>query len=248
MGQSKMPSALLWSAFATLSLMLIYAHRGASADYPEMTETAYLAAIDQGADGFECDLRLTRDEVPVLWHNASMLERAGNHGLIAEMNFADVQRAYPQVLTLDNFLDIAIAASKGVLIETKHPVISGNRVEEILVEKIHVRKVMSKIEVSVMSFSWSAIEKVKRLDASIPTTFLLHDHTPFIQARFSSAQSAGPGISRVRKEPELISKLKKLHKSVSVWTVDLAADIELCKELGVDILITNTPAHARTFL
>jgi glycerophosphoryl diester phosphodiesterase len=228
--------------------MLIYAHRGASADYPEMTETAYAAAIDQGADGFECDLRLTRDEVPVLWHNASMLERAGNHGLIAEMNFADVQRAYPQILTIDDFLDIAISANKGVLIETKHPVISGNRVEEILVKRIQERKVLSKIPLSVMSFSWSAIEKLKRLDASIPTTFLMTSRTLWPQVRFSSAPAIGPGINEVRANPELVARLKNLGRSVSVWTVDLAQDIELCKEIGVDILITNTPAHARTFL
>ena len=228
--------------------MLIYAHRGASADYPEMTETAYRAAIDQGADGFECDLRLTRDEVPVLWHNASMLERAGNHGLIAEMNFADVQRAYPQILTLDDFLDIAIVADKGVLIETKHPVISGNKIEEILVKRIQERKVLSKIPLSVMSFSWSAIEKVKRLDSSIPTTFLMSSRTLWPQVRFSSASAIGPGINEVRANPELVARLKNLGRSVSVWTVDLAQDIELCKEIGVDILITNTPAHARTFL
>jgi glycerophosphoryl diester phosphodiesterase len=99
-----------------------------------------------------------------------------------------------------------------------------------------------------MSFSWSAIEKMKRLDASIPTTFLMHVKTPFLLARLSSAPSIGPGINLVRDNPELISKIKKLGKSVSVWTVDRGEDIELCKELGVDNLITNTPAHARTFL
>jgi len=39
---------------------LIYAHRGASADFPEMSFAAYREAISQGADGFECDLRLTK--------------------------------------------------------------------------------------------------------------------------------------------------------------------------------------------
>jgi glycerophosphoryl diester phosphodiesterase len=228
--------------------MLIYAHRGASADYPEMTDIAYEAAVTQGADGFECDLRLSRDEVPVLWHNSSMLERAGNRGLVAEMNFAEIKQAYPQILTLDDFLDIAISHQKGVLIETKHPVISGNRVEEILVEKIRERKVLTKIDLSVMSFSWSAIEKVKRLDPKIPTTFLMNQRTLWPQVRFSSAPSIGPGINEVRANPELISKIKKQGKSVSVWTVDRGEDVELCKELGVDILITNTPAHARTFL
>jgi glycerophosphoryl diester phosphodiesterase len=239
---------VIFEGLATLTLMLIYAHRGASADYPEMTDIAYEAAVAQGADGFECDLRLSRDEVPVLWHNASMLERAGNRGLIAEMNFAEIKRAYPQILTLDDFLDIALVHEKSVLIETKHPVISGNRVEEILLEKIKDRKVAEKIDLSVMSFSWSAIEKVKRLDSNIPTTFLMDHKTLWPQVRFSSATSIGPGINEVRNNPLLISKIKKLGKSVSVWTVDRGEDIELCKELGVDILITNTPAHARTFL
>jgi glycerophosphoryl diester phosphodiesterase len=248
MGHSQKPSALLLNAFATLTLMLIYAHRGASADYPELTESAYLAAVEQGADGFECDLRLTRDEVPVLWHNGSMLERAGNRGLIAEMSFAQVQLAYPQVLSLDDFLDIAIHASKAVLIETKHPVISGNRIEEVLVEKLQERKVLSKIDVSVMSFSWSAVEKVKRLDSTIATTFLMHERTPFFQARFSSAKTIGPGLALVKRSPDIVSKIKKLNKSVSVWTVDAREDVQLCHDLGVDNLITNTPAQARTFL
>jgi glycerophosphoryl diester phosphodiesterase len=228
--------------------MFIYAHRGASADYPEMTEAAYLGAIQQGADGFECDVRLSRDEVPVLWHNASMLERAGNNGLIAEMKFEEIKRAYPQALTLNEFLDIALSAKKSVLIETKHPVISGNKVEEIVIKTLRERKVLDSIKVSLMSFSWSAIEKVHRSAPELHTTFLMHKHTLFLQAKFSSANAIGPGINEVRNRPELISKIRNLGREVSVWTVDSASDIELCKGLGVDNLITNTPAHARTFL
>ena len=228
--------------------MQIYAHRGARADFPEMTEVAFRGAVSQGADGFECDLRLSRDEVPVLWHNASMLERAGHNGLIAEMKYSDIQRAYPQVLTLDEFFDIAIETDKGVLIETKHPVISGNRIEEILAKRIHERKVLKKIELSVMSFSWGAIEKMHRLDNSIPTTFLMSANTLWMQARFTSAASVAPGIEEVRDNPDLIAKIKKLGKSTAVWTVDSGSDIELCRDLGVDIAITNTPARARTFL
>ncbi len=228
--------------------MQIYAHRGASADFPEMTEAAFRGAVTQGADGFECDLRLSRDEVPLLWHNASMLERAGHSGLIAEMKYSEIQRAYPQVLTLDQFFDIAIETSKGVLIETKHPVISGNRIEEILTKRIIDRKILKKIELSVMSFSWGAIEKMHRLDGSIPTTFLMSAKTLWMQARFTSAPRIAPGINEVRENPDLIAKIKKLGKSTAVWTVDSGSDIELCRDLGVDIAITNTPARARTFL
>ena len=228
--------------------MQIYAHRGARADFPEMTEAAFRGAVSQGADGFECDLRLSRDEMPVLWHNASMLERAGHNGLIAEMKYSEIKRAYPQVLTLDEFFDIAIETDKGVLIETKHPVISGNRIEEILAKRINERKVLKKIELSVMSFSWGAIEKMHRLDNSIPTTYLMSAKTLWMQTRFTSAERVAPGINEVRDNPDLIAKIKKLGKSTAVWTVDSGSDIELCRDLGVDIAITNTPARARTFL
>jgi glycerophosphoryl diester phosphodiesterase len=228
--------------------MLIYAHRGASANFPEHTLAAYEGAVAEGADGFECDVRITKDEIPVLWHNASMLERAGNTGLIAEMSYKEVSRAYPQILTLDEFLDFAMSKKKGVLLETKHPVISGNRVEELVVEMLAQKKTLSKIPVSVMSFSWLAIEKMKRLDSSIATTFLMHKGTPWFQAKFSSAKTIGPGINELRAEPIKAKRIKDLGRGLNVWTVDKDADIKLCNQLGVDILITNKPAHAREVL
>jgi glycerophosphoryl diester phosphodiesterase len=228
--------------------MLIYAHRGASANFPEHTLAAYEGAVAEGADGFECDVRITKDEIPVLWHNASMLERAGNTGLIAEMSYKEVSRAYPQILTLEEFLDFAMSKKKGVLLETKHPVISGNRVEELVVEMLVQKKTLSKIPVSVMSFSWLAVEKMKRLDSSIATTFLMHKGTPWFQAKFSSAKTIGPGINELRAEPIKAKRIKDLGCGLNVWTVDKDADIKLCNQLGVDILITNKPAHAREVL
>ena len=234
--------------FATLGRMQIYAHRGASADFPELTLAAYEGAVAQGADGFECDLRLTKDEVPVLWHNASMLERAGNPGLIAEMTFAQVSRAYPQILTLTEFLDFAVSNKKGVLLETKHPVISGNRIEEVIALTLAETSGIASIDVSVMSFSWFAIEKMKRVDPSIKTTFLMHRHTSWLQAKLSSAAAIGPGINELREEPIRAKRIKDLGRSLHVWTVNEDSDIKLCDKVGVDILITNKPAHAREVL
>ena len=234
--------------FATLGRMQIYAHRGASADFPELTLAAYEGAVAQGADGFECDLRLTKDEVPVLWHNASMLERAGNPGLIAEMTFAQVSRAYPQILTLTEFLDFAVSNKKGVLLETKHPVISGNRIEEVIAQTLAETSGIASIDVSVMSFSWFAIEKMKRVDPSIKTTFLMHRHTSWLQAKLSSAAAIGPGINELREEPIRAKRIKDLGRSLHVWTVNEDSDIKLCDKVGVDILITNKPEHAREVL
>lgn len=228
--------------------MRIYAHRGASRDFPELTEAAYRGAADQGADGFECDLRLTRDLIPILWHNPSMHEQTGHPGLIAEMRYSEIKAASPSLLTLDEFFDISLELNKSVLLETKHPVITGNKIEEILAEKIKDRKILRDIDCSVISFSWGAIEKIHRIEPAIPTTLLLSQVKPFAFARFSSADAIAPDIKRLRENPSLAAKIKSLGKDLYTWTVDDEVDVKLASELGVDILITNTPARARGFL
>lgn len=231
--------------------MKIYAHRGASHDFPEMTMAAYENAVKQGADGFECDLRLTKDGIVILWHDADLKRRADSDAVIADSTYAQLKGIYPQILKLDEFLDFAITEKKSLLLETKHPVPSRTAIEDQVVEKIHTEaKRISKagISVNIMSFSWFAIERVKALDKNIETTFLLHDYTPWISARYSSAQSLGPGISLLRKKPSLANKIKSLGRKLNVWTVNEPDDIKLCKHLGVDNLITNRPEFAREIL
>ena len=231
--------------------MKIYAHRGASHDFPEMTALAYESAVKQGADGFECDLRLTKDGVAILWHDADLKRRADSDAVVAETKFKKLKKIYPQILTFDEFLDFGIAEKKSLLLETKHPVPSRTEIEEVIVKKLKDEDSRIKkagIEINVMSFSWFAIEKVKALNAELPTTFLLHDYTPWFTARYSSAQSIGPGINLLRKNPALAKRIKSTGRKLNVWTVDEAADITLCHHLGVDILITNRPGYARQVL
>jgi glycerophosphoryl diester phosphodiesterase len=231
--------------------MKIYAHRGASHDFPEMTMAAYENAVHQGADGFECDLRLTKDGVAVLWHDADLKRRADSDAVVAETKYKKLKEIYPQIVTLDEFLDYAIAEKKSLLLETKHPVPTRTAIEDRVVEKIHseVKRIeKSGISVNIMSFSWFAIERVKALDKNISTTYLLHDYTTWFSARYSSAQSLGPGISLLRKKPALAKRIKDSGRKLNVWTVDAPQDIELCQHLGVDNLITNRPGFAREIL
>ena len=231
--------------------MKIYAHRGASHDFPEMTMVAYENAVKQGADGFECDLRLTKDGVAVLWHDADLKRRSNNDAVIHESTFAQLAAIYPQIVTLDEFLDYGISQKKSLLLETKHPVPSRTAIEEHVVEKLHAeakRIEKAGIDITVMSFSWFAVERVKQLDRSIALTYLIRETTPRVSVKYTSAHSIGPGIAQLRKKPALAQKIKSAGKKLNVWTVDEPSDIILCRHLGVDNLITNRPAFAREVL
>lgn len=228
----------------------VYAHRGASVDYPEHTLAAYQAAIEQGADGFECDVRLTKDSIPILWHDSTMARMAGSTGDIAAMTYIQVRDRYPQVMLFTEYLELAIAHQKDIAIETKHPVPTGREVERVIEKALQgyqaeVEK--SGIEVSIMSFSWTAIENVSR-NLNFNSVMLIDGIKGRCLENFSSAKTLGPSIQSIKKRPQIITTAKKKGKRLFIWTVDDPKDVELCAERGIDVVITNKPAQARKVL
>jgi glycerophosphoryl diester phosphodiesterase len=203
---------------------------------------AYKAAIDEGADGFECDVRLTKDKQLVLWHDPDMKRIAGISARIADSTLSEIKRSYPHLMTLEELLVLTRDNKKELAIETKHPVPTGSLVEKKVMELIHQEK--QSTDIYVMSFSWLALENIRKIDPQQQTVALLRDKFSFAMRRFTSAQVIGPGISAFRNKPDLNQDPRKLF----VWTVDNADDMRFCAGNGVDVLITNTPSYARSVL
>ena len=203
---------------------------------------AYKAAIDDGADGFECDVRITKDNQLVLWHDADMQRVAGSAARIADSTFLEIKHNYPEAITLEDLLILARDNKKELAIETKHPVPTGSAVERKVVDLLAQEKPFA--DTYIMSFSWLALEKVRMFSPQQSTVALLHDRFNFAMRRFTSAGSIGPGISTLRNNPHLLKDPRNLF----VWTVDDAEDMRFCANNGVDVLITNNPSNARSVL
>jgi glycerophosphoryl diester phosphodiesterase len=203
---------------------------------------AYKAAIDDGADGFECDVRITKDNQLLLWHDADMQRVAGSAARIADSTLSDIKDYYPEAMTLEELLILARDNKKELAIETKHPVPTGSTVERKVVELLAQEKPVA--DIHIMSFSWLALEKVRMISPQQSTVALLHDRFSFAMRRFTSAGSIGPGISTLRSNPHLLEDPRNLF----VWTVDDADDMRFCANNGVDVLITNNPSNARSVL
>ena len=224
-----------------LNSPLIYAHRGVSDTAKEHTKEAYLTAIKQGADGFECDVRLTADKEIICFHDATT-KRTHNVDLrISSTNFAELNAKIKPLLFSD-LLETAINNQKDLAIEFKHPVKSGalieKRVQELLSNRAGDIK-RSGIKISLMSFSWLATQR------NMKTNF---DHVYLIKniraLKFLNAGTAGLSINLIREQPDLVSKLHNKGKQVFAWTVNEISDLKLCQKLDVEVVITDNPARA----
>ena len=220
---------------------LIYAHRGASFDHPEASREAYLAAVDQGADGFETDLRLTKDGVIVCWHDDDMKRVADCDLVIADSTLAEIRAAYP-ILTLEDLLQIALQFNKDLALETKHPVPTRGGVERELLKTLaryQSRIAEAGISVAIMSFSWFAIARLRRSHWN--TVSLI----PFRWvALFNLGRSIGPSVDTL----PALHRAKMGQRKIFAWTANSAEEILLCKKHGVSVMMTDRPGFARTIL
>lgn len=71
--------------------VLVFGHRGARAYAPMNTLPSFELARQQGADGIELDVRLTKDGELVLLHDPTVDGTTNGHGAISEMTFEQVR-------------------------------------------------------------------------------------------------------------------------------------------------------------
>ena len=225
--------------------MLIYAHRGASDDFAEGSKAAYEGALAQGADGFECDVRLTKDKQIICYHDADTKRLSGIDLKIANTSSSELNKKINPYYFTD-LLDFAISNKKDLVIETKHPVPTGGLIEKELHNLLSSKAAQiqkSGIRVLLISFSYLATLRNKK--SGFQSGLLINKK---IMALFNTAQVIAANIEIVKKDHSFVLNQQKRGKKVIVWTVNNQDDLNLCKDLGIYAVITDNPARARKLL
>jgi glycerophosphoryl diester phosphodiesterase len=70
---------------------LVIAHRGASSEAPENTLRAFARALELGVDGIELDVQVTRDGIPVVFHDFTLTRLTGTRGHLADRTWAELR-------------------------------------------------------------------------------------------------------------------------------------------------------------
>lgn len=216
--------------------MLIYAHRGLSATFPENTLLAFRQAIAAGVDGIELDVHATANGVLVVIHDRDVARTTDGLGNVDEMPLA-VLRSFDagdgeRVPTLLEVLDL-VGDAVHLDIEIK-----GGGIERAVLDTLTgypgARWVIS-------SFDWNILRELRRLGPAVelwPLAGRVDD------ALFAVAADLGsPAISLYAGSytVESAAPLRDAGLRVVVWTVNDVAEAGRMRALGAYALCTDDP-------
>lgn len=246
---------------------LIIGHRGASALAPENTFAAFRRAIDDGADGIELDVRLAKDDVAVVIHDAELIRTARIEGKIrnmtsAQLSLVDVgtwfdlnngNRSKPgfrdeRIPTLDETLSFFRKYSGRIYIELK---CKDSEVESLTVAVARsIRSYGKEEQLVVKSFKLSVIPHIKRLCPNVTTAALFapkimtvlrkEKHMVKIAVEFGADELSVHCSLATRK---LMNRAAHRGLPVTIWTADNPRWVKRALKLGVAAIITNDPAR-----
>ncbi len=201
---------------------LLLGHRGARAvkSIPENSIASFDRAMADGCDGFEFDVRLSRDGIPVVFHDEKLrlLKIAHNTG----KNLKRLPRL-PDVLARfksSAFLDIELK-------------VSG--LESITAELLKQHRPERGYVVS--SFQPEVLRTLYQIDPRIPLGLICEKPVQLLPWSELSVQYVM--LYRKLAKGETIRQLKAAGKKVFVWTVNRADEMRSFADLAVDGIISD---------
>ena len=228
----------------------IFAHRGASGYAPENTLEAFRLAMEQGADGMELDVHLTKDGEVVVIHDETLDRTSNGHGNVRDYTLEELKKfsfhnhmeKYQgvQIPTLKEALNLVKNSCMKVNIELKTGIYWYEGIEEKTMEIVKSRKMEDRIIYS--SFNHYSIQKILEQDVHAETAYLFSDVPLSMEkyAKETGVKGLHPAVYHLKMADFLETYLKSGLK-VRVWTVNNKEDMKMFMDAGVDAVITNYP-------
>ena len=253
--------------------LLIIGHRGASAHAPENTLAAFEQAIAGGADGVEFDVRLARDGVPVVIHDATLTRTCLRDGLVESLAsdelraldagtwfnlrnpaLARVDFAHQRIPTLAQVFARCAARARALYVELKCDDPSPSApLARAVVRLTRERGLAGRVVVK--SFAHGTIAEVKRLAPEIRTAALFDRKwsRPVVPARRIIAEAEACRADEISLHRSLLRRAtvgaaRARGFGVVVWTADTPFWLRRALALDLRAVITNRPAEMRAAL
>ncbi len=238
----------------------IFAHRG-GAEAPENTLPAFDHALELGVDGFELDVRLTSDGVPVVLHDETLDRTTNARGPLSRFTWKDLEQVDA---------GYRFSGPKRTQIPTLEIILERYRSIPLILE-IKENSVRLTQEVMRLVEAAGAFDHVMISGRhSAPARFARQYWHPiatgatewegwksWVQSHFTrskmkcsfDALQIPKAVGRIKPvTPRFLNWAHERGKAFHVWTVNAPSEIESYSKLGVDVIMTDQPSLARKVL
>lgn len=228
--------------------MEILGHRGRpSPDAPENTIAAVEAALREGADGVEVDVRLTADGVAVCCHDPGLQRVAGVARGIRTLTLAELTAVRVTGHPVPTVAEVVTTVrGRGRLVLDLKP---EQRPRALLTAVVTALAEADPLDVVISSFDAAVLDACAVLAPGIERAIILTGAEPASRI-LAEAVARGDGALHVPARtvfdaPELVQAAHRHGLVVRVWTVNRPVDARLLRLLDVDALISDVPGDIR---
>ena len=239
-------SGSLWCFLVATPLLI--AHRGASAEAPENTLAAFRRALALGANGIELDVQLSRDGVPVVFHDPTLARLTGRRGRIARLTRQELQTVRVRGEPVPTLAEVLALPRRHAVVQIE--IKRGVPVAPVVRVVLDAR---AATDVVLASFDAAIVAEARRVAPQIPRMLIaggrgrrlgrFRIRVADLAANLSSLGAAGVSLDyRTLGSPAVISALKSRGWCVWCWTVNEPAAMLRLARWGVDAILTDNPA------
>jgi glycerophosphoryl diester phosphodiesterase len=247
---------------STNRIPLIAAHRGSSGEAPENTMAAFRLAVEQQADWIELDVRLTKDFFLVVHHDRNVERTTNGKGSIwnftlEELRMLDAGSWFgPQfkgerIPTLRQVMELLLPTDVKLNIEVKT---DGDPRKYIALEEACILAVLEKRfeeRAMISSFNHEFVKRVHNLYPSINTGVLYVPVLDRMKKPSKLAKSLGAKTficSRTQIRKPMVEDARGGKTRIACYGVNSERHIAEIARMGVDMVITDFPARAKSVL
>ena len=223
--------------------MQVIAHRGWSEIAPENSHEAFAAALTAPCAGIELDLRLTADGAVVACHDATLARFGGNHRPLSRQTLAELHRQLP-LPTLEEILERYAAVE--LLLELKPH--GGAEWTARLVRAVCARIAACRERVAILCFSSAVLDEVRRCDRLV--RLVRNTETLPADPRWLDRHRGYWAIDAAYRAwtPATVAATRARGLRTAAYTVDTEPALRRCRDLGLDLVISNRPRWAHEWL
>ncbi len=243
--------ALLHIILQEMNKVIVYAHRGASEYAPENTLMSFYLGMLQGANGIETDVRVTKDQKLILFHDSTVDRVTNGTGNVEDFTYDELLQLdvihpnLPDVVDkiplFEDFLRLFSFRPITFAIELKSGGIEKRVID--LLERYDMRD-----KTIITSFEYDYIKAVKKADPRYRVGWLIKEHTEETLRALSEigAEQICPRATFVT--PEYVSEMKEKGLDVRAWGVKDTDLMENCCKSKVDGMTVNFPDKLLAYL